>query len=128
MVRQAHNLDTAGFNSRRPCNQTSMPTYRVTNRETGEVLLPAVQADSEFSAISGQPGDPVATQISPNPPAAVFTVAWPQETARGVELVEVMSTGSRATAQDELRKQPPGRSMIEETPAANRIGGKSRRS
>lgn len=90
----------------------------------------AVQADSEFSALAGQPDDAdlEVTEISPNPPAAVFTIAWPQDTARGVELVEVMTTGSRATALREMGIQPPGRTLIEESPAANRAAARGRRS
>lgn len=107
-----------------------MPTYRLTDRKTGRIVDAAVQADSPLSALNGKPveGDLEVTEISPNPPAAVFTIAWPQDTARGTELVEVMTTGSRATALRELAKEPPGRSLIEETPAANRAAARGRRS
>lgn len=104
-----------------------MPTYRITD-PAGQVLDPSVQADSPFSALSGHPEDSVAVEISPNPPAVVFTIAWSQETARGPEVVEVLTTGSRATALAALAKEPPGRSMIEETPAANRAAARGRRS
>lgn len=104
-----------------------MPTYRITDH-TGKVLDPAVQADSPFSALSGQAEDATATEISPNPPAAVFTIAWPLETGRGMELVEVMTTGSRATALQAMGKEPPGRTLIEESPAANRAAARGRRS
>lgn len=105
-----------------------MPTYRITDRASGAVLAPAVQADSEFSALAGHPEDAIVTQTSANPPAAVFTIAWPQDTARGVELVEVMTTGSRTTALAALAKEPPGRTLIEETPEANRAAARGRRS
>ncbi len=108
----------------------TMPTYRITDRATGQVLAPSVQADSEFSARAGFPeeADLVVTLISPNPPAAIYTIAWPQETARGIELVEVCTTGSRATALVEMGRQPPGRTLIEETPAANQAAARARRS
>ena len=104
-----------------------MPTYRLTERLTGRIVEPAVQADSELSARAGQPdnADLVVMEISPNPPAAVYTVAYPVETGRGVELVEVMTTGSRTTA---LREMSPGRSLIEESPQANRAAARGRRS
>lgn len=107
-----------------------MPTYRLTDRKTGKVLDAAVQADSEISARDGQPEDAdlLVEQVSLNPPAAVFTIAWSQETARGVEVVEVATTGSRATALREMGKQPPGRTLIEESPAANRVAARGRRS
>lgn len=107
-----------------------MPTYRLTDRATGRIVDASVQADSEISARDGQPdeADLVVTEISPNPPAAVFTIAWPQQTARGVELVEVLTTGSRATALAAMGKEPPGRTLIEETPAANRVAARGRRS
>lgn len=107
-----------------------MPTYRLTDRKTGRIVDAAVQADSESSARAGLPEDAdlLVTEISPNPPAAVYTIAWPQETGRGTELVEVMTTGSRATALRELAKEPPGRTLIEESPAANRAAARSRRS
>lgn len=104
-----------------------MPTYRITD-PAGKVLDPSVQADSPFSALSGHPHGSEAVEISPNPPAAVYTIAWSQETARGPELVEVMTTGSRATALAALGKEPPGRALIEETPAANRAAARGRRS
>lgn len=105
-----------------------MPTYRITSRSTGKVLDPSVQADSEASALAGFDQDDVVEQISASPPAAVFTIAYPVNTPRGVELVEVMTTGSRDTAQREMAKQPPGRTLIEETPAVNRQVARGRRS
>lgn len=107
-----------------------MPTYRLTDRKTGRIVDAAVQADSDASARAGQPDDAdlVVAEISPNPPAAVFTIAWSQQTGRGTELVEVMTTGSRATALREMAKEPPGRALIEESPAANRAAARSRRS
>jgi len=107
-----------------------MPTYRITDRKTGAIVAAAIQADSDSSARAGQPDDAdlLVTESSPNPPAAVYTIAWPQETARGTELVEVMTTGSRATALREMAKEAPGRTLIEETPAANRAAARSRRS
>jgi len=105
-----------------------MPTYRIKDRKTGAVLAAAVQADSESSALAGHPEDAIVELVSPNPPAAVFTVAYPVDTPRGVELVEVCTSGSRATALQELAKQPPGRTLIEETPAANRQAARGRRS
>lgn len=105
-----------------------MPTYRITD-PSGAVLDPAVQADSGASALSGfQDVEAIATQISPNPPAMVYTIGYPLETGRGTEVVEVCTTGSRDTALREMAKQPPGRTLIEETPAANRQAARDRRS
>ena len=104
-----------------------MPTYRIKDR-SGAVLAPSVQADSEASALAGQPEDAVVELVSANPPAVVHTIVYPLDTPRGVELVEVCTTGSRATALREMAKQPPGRSLIEETPEANRQAARGRRS
>jgi hypothetical protein len=107
-----------------------MPTYRITDN-TGAVIVQAVQADSEASALAALDGFPedgvVVTQVSANPPATVYTIAHPMSTTRGVELVEVMTTGSRATAMRELAKEPPGRMLIEESPEANRAAARGRR-
>lgn len=107
-----------------------MPTYRLTDRKTGRIVDAAVQADSPLSVLGGQPEDAdlLVTEISPNPPAAVFTIAWQQETGRGPELVEVCTTGSRATAIAAMGKEPTGRTLIEESPAANRAAARGRRS
>lgn len=106
-----------------------MPTYRITSRQTGAVLSPAVQADSEFSALSNFPeDDSIATQISPNPPAMVYTIAWSSDSPRGTEIVEVTATGSRVTALSEMSKQPPGHVLIEETLLANKMAARGRRS
>lgn len=105
-----------------------MPTYRLTDPATGAVLDPSVQADSEWSARAGHPDETTVTEISPNPPAAVFTVAYTHDSGRGPETVELATTGSRATALREMAKQPPGRTLIEESPAANRAAARGRRS
>lgn len=102
-----------------------MPTYRVISA-TGQVLDPAVQADSQFSALSGHPDDATAREISPNPPSVVYTVGRLEQTGQGPVVVEVMTTGSRATALREMGT--PGRSLIEESPEANRAAARSRRS
>lgn len=109
-----------------------MPTYRIKNR-SGKVLEAAIQADSEFSACAAFDIDTVIVEeISPNPPASVFTIAFALETTQGTKLVEVCSTGSRQTALRELnREQASGntnRIIIEESRDINQRNAKERRS
>jgi hypothetical protein len=103
-----------------------MPTYRITDHISGVVLSSAIQSDSDLSALSSFPEGSIAEQISPNPPAMVYTIAWPL--GSGDKLIEVLTTGSRTTALAEMQKQPSGRILIEETPSANRHAAKGRQS
>lgn len=118
-----------------------MPTYRIRDR-AGKILDAAIQADSEFSAAAAYDLDTVTIEeISPNPPATVYTIAFPLETLRGTEIVEVCSTGSRSTALRELSRENSGngngnsngngkpiRTLIEESRAVNQQQAKGRRS
>lgn len=110
-----------------------MPTYRIRGLD-GKILDAAIQADSEFSAAAAFDIDIVTVEeISPNPPATVYTIAFPLETLRGVEIVEVSSTGSRTTALRELGREnsgngKPTRTLIEESREINQQRAKERRS
>lgn len=115
-----------------------MPTYRIRDR-AGKILDASIQADSEFSAGAGYDLNEVTIEeISPNPPATVYTIAFPLETPQGIALVEVLSTGSRTTALRELSREngngngngngKPIRTLIEESREVNRQRAKERRS
>lgn len=123
-----------------------MPTYRIRDLD-GKILDAAVQADSEFSASAGYDIDIVTVEeISPNPPAVVYTIAFPLETLHGTKMVEVCSTGSRETAEREMRRENGNgngnggngnggngngkatRTLIEESREVNRQRAKERRS
>lgn len=109
-----------------------MPTFRIVDRLSGKVIDPAMQADTEFEALSGYDGglevSHSATLISPSPPAMVYTIVWSLQTARGIEVVESFSTGSRSTAIRLHQQESPGRSMIEETLEINKSESRKRRS
>lgn len=115
-----------------------MPTYRIRGLD-GKTLEAAIQADSEFSAAAAYDLNMVTVEeISPNPPAMVYTIAFPLETIHGVEIIEVGSTGSRATALRELSREngngggngngKPLRTLIEESREINQQRAKERRS
>lgn len=110
-----------------------MPTYRIKDPD-GKILDAAVQADSEFSAAAPYNDIQVVVveEVSPNPPATVYTIAFPLETVHGIELVEVGSTGSRPTALSEMARERgnghTNRTLIEESREVNRQQAKGRRS
>lgn len=115
-----------------------MPTYRISNRHTSTVLVPSVQSDSDISAgmeyLSSLPevfpplelSDLIISQISANPPASVFTVAVNLDAGQGGGVKEVLTTGSRSTANKEAAKIP-GSFVIEEDREQNRERAKGRR-
>jgi hypothetical protein len=114
-----------------------MPTYRISNRLTGAVLAPSVQSDSDVAAAAEYldslgPSttltleDFIVTQISANPPAAIFTVAVNLSEGQGGGVREITTTGSRATAAREASKHP-GAFVIEEDREQNRERSKGRR-
>lgn len=114
-----------------------MPTYRIVERVSSRVVVPSRVADSEFSALAGFLDSPdgveyEAVLVSVNPPAMVFTVVRQEVTARGVEVVEVCTTGDRETAlRESIRANGNGggaRSIVEETVAMNRVTARGRRS
>lgn len=107
-----------------------MPTYRIRDL-TGKILDAAVQADSEFSAGAAYDLDAVTIEeISPNPAAVIYTVTFPLQTARGIETVEVCSTGDRQAALREMARGNGNgnRTLIEESREVNRQQAKGRRS
>lgn len=115
-----------------------MPTYRISNRHTGAILVPPVQTDSEISAgleyLSTLPeilpslelSDLIISQLSANPPVSIFTVAVNLSEGQGGGVKELLTTGSRSTAAREAAKTP-GAFVIEEDREQNLQRSKERK-
>jgi len=112
-----------------------MPTYKITEKSTGERVGGTIIADNPFSAYAQETGlgdesflDYTIDQISPNPEPRVFTVLRLDHEGR---LWEVAASGDRGRALAEMERHggaAKGFSLIDEGVDVNRIESRKRRS